>query len=58
LILGEQQYFVWDTAAQSTKFLDILKIWGAKGPCPPGYAYAHTFDTNAQARWCNATRQV
>jgi len=26
-ILGEQQYFVWDTASQSTKSLYILKIW-------------------------------
>jgi len=28
LILGEQQYFVWDTASQSTKRLDIIKILG------------------------------
>jgi len=35
LILGKQQYFVWDTASQSTKWLDILKIWEA---LPPGYA--------------------
>jgi len=29
LILGEQQYFVWDTTTQSTKWLDILNIlWG------------------------------
>ena len=32
LILGEQQYFVWDTASQSTKWLNTLKIVG-------GYAY-------------------
>jgi len=29
LILGKQQYFVWDTASQSTKWRDILKIGGA-----------------------------
>jgi len=28
LILGEQQYFLWDTASQSTKWLLIQKIWG------------------------------
>ena len=39
LILGEQQYFVWDAASQSTKWLDMLKIWG--GPWPLGYAYEY-----------------
>ena len=32
LILREQQYFVWDTASQSTKWLDMLKIWGDMAP--------------------------
>jgi len=32
LILGEQEYFVWDTASLSTKWLDILKIWRVYGP--------------------------
>jgi len=32
LILGEQQYFVWDAASQSTKLLDLLKVGGAMGP--------------------------
>ena len=41
LILGEQQYFFWDTASQSAKWLLILKIWGAS---PPGYAYAAIAD--------------
>jgi len=26
--LGEQQYFVWDTASQSRKWRDTLKIFG------------------------------
>jgi len=34
-ILGEKQHLVWDTASQSTKWLDILKIWGCMSP---GYA--------------------
>ena len=37
LTLGEQQYFVWDTASLSTKWRGILKIWGALPP--RGYAY-------------------
>jgi len=28
LALGEQKYFVRDAASQSTKWLDMLKIWG------------------------------
>ena len=28
LSLGEKQYFAWDTTPQSTKWLDMLKIWG------------------------------
>ena len=28
LTLGKQHYFVWDTASQSTKWLDMLKILG------------------------------
>jgi len=35
LILGEQQYFVWDAASQSTKRLDMLKISGRHGPLGP-----------------------
>jgi len=38
--LGEQQYFVWDAASQSTKWLNILKM----GPWRPGYAYDHNHD--------------
>jgi len=34
-ILGEQQYFVWDTAFQSAKWLDILKIVGTWTLGPP-----------------------
>ena len=29
LVLDEQQYFVWDTAYQITKWVDMLNIWGA-----------------------------
>jgi len=41
LILGEQQYFVCVTASQSTKWLDLLKIWGDM--VTPGYTcgYSH-----------------
>jgi len=41
LILGEQHYFVWKNASQSTKWLYFLNIWGRHGPFgpPPGYAY-------------------
>ena len=40
LILGEQQHFVWDTTSYSSKWLDIVKVWGGHGPLvPPGYAY-------------------
>ena len=39
LTLGEQQYFCLDAASQSTKWLDMLKIWGLWSPGPPGYAY-------------------
>jgi len=35
LVLGEQQYFVCDTASQSTKCLDILKILGVQAPWAP-----------------------
>jgi len=35
LILGEQQYFVWDTASQSTKLLYVLNIWGVWPPRSP-----------------------
>ena len=35
LVLGEQQYFVWDVASQSRKWIDMPKIWKGHGPCPP-----------------------
>jgi len=35
LTLTEQQYFVWDTSSQSTKWQDILEIQGAWLPWPP-----------------------
>ena len=35
LILDEQQYFVWDTASQSTKWLHMLTIWEAWALGPP-----------------------
>jgi len=35
LILGEQQYFIWDTASQSTKLLTILKIGKGMAPWAP-----------------------
>jgi len=35
LILGEKHYFLWDTASQSTKWLDILKCLGTWPPAPP-----------------------
>jgi len=34
--LSGQQYFVWDTASESTKRQDMLKVWGVWSP---GYAY-------------------
>jgi len=34
LTLSEQQYFVWDTASQSTKPQDMLDIWGPWAPWP------------------------
>jgi len=37
LIVGEQQYLVWDTACQSTKWLDMLKFFRAWLRGPPGY---------------------
>jgi len=41
LILGEQQYSVWDAASQSTKRIHTLKIGVANGPLgTPGYACA------------------
>jgi len=40
LTLGDQQYFVCDTASLSTKLLDMLKILGGHTPLAPlGYAY-------------------
>jgi len=42
LILGEQQYFPWDTTSQSAKLLLTLKVWGAWFPGPPGYPYTVT----------------
>jgi len=40
LILGEQHYFAWKNASQSTKCLYFLKIFGGHGFFgPPGYAY-------------------
>ena len=42
MILGEQHYFVWKNASQSTKWLYFPKIWGDMAPlAPPGYAYVH-----------------
>jgi len=38
LILGEPQYFVWDTASHSSKLLNMIKIWGTYFLSPPGYA--------------------
>jgi len=39
LTLRKQQYFVWDTASQSTKRQDLLELWGAMALFPPpGYA--------------------
>ena len=32
LTLGEHLYFLWDTASQSKKWLDMLKNWGGKAP--------------------------
>jgi len=38
---SEQQYFVWETASQSTKLQGMLEIWGGMAPLAPhGYAYA------------------
>jgi len=34
LISGEQQYFVWDTAFQSPKWLYVINIWWGMGPWP------------------------
>jgi len=31
LILGDEQYFAWDTASQSSKRLNVLKIGGGHG---------------------------
>ena len=41
LVLGEQQYFLWDTASQSAKWLLVQKFRGA---WPPSYACAVTAD--------------
>jgi len=38
LTLCELQYFVWDTASQSTKWVDMLNIFG--GNCPLGIPLA------------------
>jgi len=35
LILGEQQYFVWDAASQDTKWLAVLNILVEHGLLPP-----------------------
>jgi len=32
LTVGEQQYFVWDTASQSTKLQKMLEIWEDMAP--------------------------
>jgi len=32
LILGEEHYFVWKNASQSTKWLYFPKIWGGAWP--------------------------
>ena len=37
--LGNQQYFVSDTASQSIRFLDMLKIWEHDPLAPQSYAY-------------------
>jgi len=42
VISGEQQYIVLDTASQSTKSLDKLKLWGT-----PDYAYG-SVDTSGR----------
>ena len=45
LILGEQHYFVWDAASQSTKWLDMAKIGGAwplATPMQVGKPYCRT----------------
>jgi len=31
-IVEEQQYFLWNVASQSTKWLDVLKTWGRPWP--------------------------
>ena len=35
LKLSEKQYFVPDTASQSTKWQDMLAIWGGMAPLAP-----------------------
>jgi len=34
LTLGRNSIFVWDATSQSTKWLDMLKTWGAMAHCP------------------------
>jgi len=47
-ILGEQQNFVCDTAFQSTKWLDILKIGGTMAPWPLLAAPMHRLGTTGR----------
>jgi len=35
LVLGEQEYFVWNATSQSTKWRNIIKIWGECHLGPP-----------------------
>jgi len=55
LTLSEQQRFVWDTASQSTKRQNMIKIWGTWSPWPPGYVYGceHPWlDSLSYSIWC------
>jgi len=54
LILGEQQYFVWDAASQDTKWLAVLNILVEHGLLPPpGYACGAILPFHKGVHNCN-----
>ena len=56
LIFGEQQYFYWNTASQSTKWPDMPNIFGGISPWAPcGYAYMVVLKQEVWERAQNAT---
>jgi len=53
-VVDLSNFFVWDAVSQSTKWRDLLKMWGNGPLAPPGYAYVCFYTENDAMflPWC------